>query len=44
MGEYLAWDIHDAALLLNVYLKIEKEPTAKLAQLIKLSDFLGNGL
>lgn len=39
MGEYLAWDIHDAALLLNVYLKIEKEPTAKLAQLIKLSDF-----
>lgn len=44
MGEYLAWDIHDAALLLNVYLQIEKDPKTKLAQLIKLSDFLGNGL
>lgn len=39
MGKNLSWNIHDAALLLEVYLHIDKDPTTKVAQLSKLSDF-----
>lgn len=40
MGEHLAWDIHDAALLLETYFLIEKNPASKMAHLSKLSNVL----